>query len=158
MVAFEPDTQNFIALTRNLVLSGVKNVRALPLAVAHRSGRFCLSHEGTINSGEGYLTPFSEGDEWVIGLRLDDAQFTDVDLIKIDTEGLEWEILANGEKTIRSNRPVIVLEENQRVGARYGGAAEDARLLLADWGMAEVARREFVDGVFDVVMAWPAGS
>ena len=74
VVAFEPDTQNFIALTRNLVLSGVKNVRALPLAVAHRSGRFCLSHEGTINCGEGYLTPFSEGDEWVIGLRLDDAQ------------------------------------------------------------------------------------
>jgi len=133
----------------------VTNVRALPLAVAHRSGRFCLSHEGCINSGEGYLTPVSEGDDWVIGLKLDDAQFTDVDLIKLDVEGLEWEILANGERTIRSNRPVVVLEENQRIGARYGGAAGDARGLLQDWGMTEVARREFIDGVFDVVLAWP---
>lgn len=153
VVAFEPDPENFAALGRNL--TGVTNVRALWLAVAPRSGRFCLSHEGTINSGEGFLTPLINGEsDWVVGLKLDDANFTNVDLVKIDIEGLEALVLAGGEQMICANRPVVVLEESF-LGVRYGGQVGDARRLLEGWGMAEVARREFIPGGFDVVMAWP---
>ena len=154
MVAFKPDLANFVCLTRNTKY--LPNVRALPLAIAHRSGRFSLSHEGTVNSGEGFLVPANGETDWVVGLRLDDAKFEHLDLIKIDVEGMEQLVLLNAETTIHACRPVIVLEENERVGHRYGGKASDARQMLQDWGMVEVARREFISGAYDVVMRWPA--
>jgi FkbM family methyltransferase len=152
VVAFEPDPENFTALRRNT--EHLANVRALPLAVAPHTGRYRLSHDGMINSGEGYLVPATAGDDWVIGVRLDDCQFEQVDLIKADVEGCEWEVFANGERTIHHCKPVIILEENHRIGPRYGGKPEDARQMLQDWGMIEVARKEFIPGAFDVVMRW----
>lgn len=152
VVAFEPDAENFAALVENT--AGMANVRPLPLAMAPRSGRFALSHEGTMNSGEGYLVPLNGHDDWVVGLALDDARFVNVDLIKLDIEGLEAEALPAAERTVRECRPVIVLEEN-RTGVRYGGQVGDARRLLQSWGMIEVDRYQSgLHDHFDVLMAW----
>jgi FkbM family methyltransferase len=46
--------------------------------------------------------------------RLDDYDFRDVDLIKLDVEGHEESVLAGGVKTIEINRPVLIVEIEQR--------------------------------------------
>jgi FkbM family methyltransferase len=45
-------------------------------------------------------------------LRLDDFGFTDVSYMKIDVEGFEKKVLMGGEKLIRRDRPLIVIEQN----------------------------------------------
>jgi FkbM family methyltransferase len=46
--------------------------------------------------------------------RLDDYDFSDVDLIKVDVEGHEESVLAGGVRTIGINRPVLIVEIEQR--------------------------------------------
>jgi hypothetical protein len=46
--------------------------------------------------------------------RLDDYDFSDVDLIKVDVEGHEESVLAGGMRTIEINRPVLIVEIEQR--------------------------------------------
>jgi FkbM family methyltransferase len=46
--------------------------------------------------------------------RLDDFGFKEVDLIKIDVEGHEWEAIQGGIETIRRERPVLFIEIEQR--------------------------------------------
>ena len=43
---------------------------------------------------------------------LDSFGFKDVDYIKIDVEGFEKRVLSGGEKTIRANLPLIIIEQN----------------------------------------------
>ena len=45
---------------------------------------------------------------------LDDFQFTDVTLVKIDVEGLESQVIAGGVETIRREKPVLLVEIEQR--------------------------------------------
>lgn len=48
--------------------------------------------------------------------RLDDQPFVKtetVDLIKIDVEGHEWEVIKGGTETIRRDKPVLIIENNE---------------------------------------------
>ena len=151
VVAMEPDELNFAALQENL--RGVGNTRLLPLAASPRAGRFSLSHKGTVNSGQGHLTPLQDDEPWVVGIPLDTLALAGVGFIKLDVEGLEVEVIGGAEKTIRENCPVIALEENV-CATRYGHKAGDARAVLEGWGMQEIARFEFAANNFDVIMDW----
>lgn len=46
--------------------------------------------------------------------RLDDYNFKDVDFIKIDVEGHETEVLRGALKTIHDNKPILLVEIEQR--------------------------------------------
>lgn len=46
--------------------------------------------------------------------RLDDFNFKDVDFIKIDVEGHEYEVLEGAIKTIRREKPVLLVEIEER--------------------------------------------
>lgn len=81
--------------------------------------------------------------------RLDDYKITDVDLIKIDVEGYEYFVAKGGEKTIRENKPVIIVEQKPGFGVRFGLGDLDAVEYLESLGasvMAEVAG--------DYIMGW----
>ncbi|MBY0388326.1 MAG: FkbM family methyltransferase [Mycobacterium pseudokansasii] len=59
--------------------------------------------------------------------RLDDLQLDDVGLIKIDVEGHELAVLRGAAETLRRNRPVILVEAEER--HRPGAVAEITTLL-----------------------------
>lgn len=61
--------------------------------------------------------------------RLDDYNFTDVDVIKIDVEGYELFVLQGGEQTIMKYRPVIQTELHQGLFKRQGITIQD----VAEW-------------------------
>ncbi len=70
---------------------------------------------------------------------LDSFEIKDVDLLKIDVEGYELQVLRGAEQTIRSCRPLIVIEQNGHE-ERYGVARDSALALLVSWGAREVYR------------------
>lgn len=47
-------------------------------------------------------------------MKLDDFGFSDVDLIKIDVEGHEYQVIEGAYHTIKKYRPVIIVEVEQR--------------------------------------------
>jgi len=50
---------------------------------------------------------------------LDDLYFTKVDFIKIDTEGMDLNVMLGGEKLILKNRPIIVFEYNEPISVPF---------------------------------------
>jgi len=66
------------------------------------------------------------GDEPISGefsfIRLDELvekiSLEDVDILKIDTDGYEFEVLVSGQKTIEKFRPCIIIELNEALGTR----------------------------------------
>ncbi len=65
---------------------------------------------------------------------LDSFDLTNVDFIKIDTEGYEYFVLKGAEKTIKRDHPVIVVEQKESTKDRYGLQFEQAVTLLKSWG------------------------
>ena len=66
---------------------------------------------------------------------LDYYEFTDVDFIKIDCEGYEYNILLGAEETIIKNKPVIIVEQKPNKGKKYGYADDEAVKYLKSLGM-----------------------
>jgi FkbM family methyltransferase len=65
---------------------------------------------------------------------LDEYDLYDVDFIKIDVEGYEYQVVKGAEKTIRKWKPTIVLEQKPNNAERYGRKQNDALNLLVEWG------------------------
>jgi len=81
---------------------------------------------------------------------LDDYKLQNIDLIQVDVEGYEYFVVTGGEKTIRENKPIIIVEQKKGLGKRYGLGDKDAVEFLENLGavvMTEVAG--------DFIMGWP---
>ena len=90
--------------------------------------------DGTENTGQRHVVA---GDQ-VQMITLDSLKLAP-DFIKIDVEGLEYDVLLGGEQTIQNYRPVIMVEENG-LNQRYGIPDMAACALLYSWGARRVER------------------
>ncbi len=101
------------------------------------------------NTGHSHVSPESIGKGSIPLKLLDSYGFHDVDLIKIDVEGLEEDILEGAKDTIKNNRPVIVVEQQTH---EY----KDAKLstpsikILESWGY--IVRENFSK---DWILSYP---
>ncbi len=100
-------------------------------------------HPGTKYGGDA-------ADTWhAVPMRtLDSFGLEDVDFVKIDVEGFERAVLEGGERTIRTWRPNIVIEQKGNEAA-YGEPRDAALALLKSWGMKPLA---VLSG--DWIMGW----
>jgi len=91
------------------------------------------------NTGHSHVNPETKGQGKIPMYRLDDLALNQVDYIKIDCEGYEYNILQGAELTIKEFKPIIVIEQkfHKDVGIKDEGQAYD---LLMSWGMRELAR------------------
>jgi FkbM family methyltransferase len=147
VVAFEPQPENFAALTQNTARHD--NVRRLEMALADRWSTGRMSFDGRVNSGEWYLSSDGDGPK-VRVCSLDDLALDGIGLVKMDVECAEHLVIAGAERTLRKCRPVVLLEEHT-----LNHEFDAPRRALESWGAVEVARFESAPTVFDVVMAWP---
>jgi FkbM family methyltransferase len=113
--AFEPQRIVFQTLCANLALNGILNVRAYQAALGAQPGSITvppLDYHRPNNFGGVSLDPRGVGEEvpllTVDGLALDACQ-----LMKIDVEGMEGDVLAGAEQTIRRLRPVLYVENDR---------------------------------------------
>ncbi len=80
---------------------------------------------------------------------LDSFGLDSVDFIKIDVEGTERHVIEGASRTIKTCRPLIVIEQKGNEVA-YGHVRDEAAALLAAWGMRDL---EVLSG--DHIMDWP---
>lgn len=143
VTAFEPLAAHRDCFSRN-VESG--NVTLHGLALGSKAGTIHV-HMPEDNTGNAHV----RGDgEKVAMVALDEfGHIEHIDFLKIDVEGFELDVIEGAEKTIKSHRPVMVVEQKPNNAERYGRGRWDAVNVLKSWGMKEMA---ILSG--DHIMAW----
>jgi len=101
------------------------------------------------NTGHTHVDPDSIGNGDTTIVRLDNLNIPEVDYIKIDCEGFEYRVLQGAEQTVKTCRPVVVIEQkpHDAYSRDYGQFA--AIELLQSWGMIKLD--QFKD---DWIMGW----
>ena len=131
--AFEPNPKNFTVLKRNLG----RRVTVSPLALSNRSGPAVLRvprHRGGYSNQGASLSarkvPSNYKEVRIEAARLDDLDIPDVGFIKIDVEGFEGEVLEGARLTIARDRPVLLVEIEERfIGRPIEAALQDVEAL-----------------------------
>ena len=112
VVIFEPDQTNIECLKENLKSHDNFTIHEVGLGSKQELKEFYTSP--TTSGGHSFFRDqiFEEkvGKTTLQVNRLDDYHFTDVDLIKIDTQGSEYDILLGGEQTLIKNDCVLNIE------------------------------------------------
>ncbi len=117
--AFEPNPKMFAILSRPGALP--QNATAYRVALSDSGGRAELivpKHKGYFSDQHPSLNPRkkSEG-HGVVHVEtqtLDSYGFTDVGFIKIDVEGFETAVVQGAAETIRRERPILLVEMEER--------------------------------------------
>lgn len=129
--AFEPQKHIYNLLCGNLYLNNCFNVDAFNLALYSRKcfmgiaspafqGQRVQSNERNSNNGIDYdlignaagltLCEKIQSEATIVATTLDSFNFEDVGLIKIDTQGSDYNVLIGAVETIKKFRPVVVFE------------------------------------------------
>lgn len=105
VVAFEPETENFLCLNQNRPANAI--IHNVALGSGYGSG--CMTTPKPDNSGAWELDTMTDGP---VLIRPLDAFGLKPDFVKIDVQGSEPLVLRGGEKTIRAHKPTILIERN----------------------------------------------
>jgi FkbM family methyltransferase len=123
--AFEPMIDHFECLELNT--SRFDNVTRHNCAMSNQSAMLKGAYRTMKNSGSFQLVD----DEFVAvnhkkariydipSKRLDEFKLDNVDMIKIDVEGWEFEVLKGAEQTIRQSKPVLMVEYTHGGGKEH---------------------------------------
>ncbi len=135
VLAFEPNPNNYKYLERNA--GSIDNVQIHNFALGAMSGEVQMN-PGKDNSGQWHMSR-KRGVAATVK-PLDSIYFDeDIDLLKMDVEGFEFDVLLGAAETIRKHQPVICLEKNG-LGLRYGIDDKVIDQLLKRLGYELVAR------------------
>lgn len=118
--AFEPQPENVKLLLMNLNANGVQNVDVFPCAVGAKNEVVKVSTIEEIDIEHGVIGDYG-GFEIGKGSCLVDQRSLDnmnafnhkVDFIKMDCEGSELEVLKGAEELIKSNWPLLYIENDK---------------------------------------------
>lgn len=106
VITFEPNPVNFYCLVNNCQTPNVIKINA---AVGRKTGRVKSVEIHPSNFGMSKVEDTDDG-TYVPMVTIDSFDFTDVGMIQLDTEGYEYDALVGATKTIKNNKPVIMLE------------------------------------------------
>lgn len=110
--AFEPTPSIFKCLKKNC--EGHNNIDLKNFAISDQTGDllFAINPKSEINqliSSKNVLKK-----NWsaikVPTVKIDDLKFSNIDMIKIDVEGHEFNVIKGAENTIKNQRPLIAIE------------------------------------------------
>lgn len=131
--AFEPVTENFQRLQRNVDANGLSYVQCFQLGLSDEPGELPLytqaerREDGTWNKGLPSLYASDQRPQWLECVkleRLDDfvAQqgLTRLNYLKIDVEGAELAVLNGAKQTLATLRPTLLIEFNAETCAAAG--------------------------------------
>ncbi len=113
--AFEPQRFLFQILCGNAALSGLTNVHARQAALGRQSGTIRVPTPDYARGGNfgGVSLESQAGEEEVPLLTIDQLNLSVCHLIKVDVEGMEGDVLAGADETLRRLRPMLYLENDR---------------------------------------------
>jgi len=111
-ISFEPHPRTYKVLLLNAELSKNINCKNIGLSDANREAPL---EENPANMGNSFILEKNTRTAETANLRTLDSleDFGDVKLIKIDTEGHEYKVIAGARKTIKNNMPIIIFEQSE---------------------------------------------
>lgn len=128
--SFEPQRIIYQQLCGNVFLNGLDNVFAHNAAVGKEAGEVFIESPNYFESVEGVnfgnvSVATTEEGEKVRCVALDDMEFKDVALLKIDVQGFEGNVLAGAVKTIEKHRPFIICEVEHPLLEKFGSSDKE---------------------------------
>lgn len=125
IVAYEPDPANFELLLKNVKENGLSRVTCINAAVAPKAGSIGLQspiYPDEWRSGVGIIPKGWRGvlhtrELVVTAVSIDQVLLEGADLVKMDIEGMEYEVVTNGDWGGVKN---LILEVHPRDGRRIG--------------------------------------
>lgn len=136
-----------VAIEPGPLADRITGAQVVRVALGSEPGR-CGMADGRWNTGQRYVVP---GDEVEV-ITLDSLGLAP-GFVKLDVEGCELAALIGGERTIRTHRPVVMLEENG-LNRRYGFEDGACQRLLEAWGARLVLTLPGEAPDRDLVFAW----
>lgn len=131
--AFEPEPKNFSLLKKNIIENNLKNVVLVNKAIS-RKGRTTKLYINRENTGDHRIYNSKDGRRsiWVKSIALDDflKKKTQVNLIKMDIQGAEFEALKGGLGLIRKNQHIKILTEFWPMGLKLNHSSPKDFLAL----------------------------
>ena len=121
VLSFEPTPDTFAALERNIAEWGLGGrVRVYERALSDRNEKVALA------TAPGRRSPSSRivGAGTTPTVRIDDLDLPDLAFLKLDIEGYERRALEGASDTIRQYKPLIMLEDKDRLSSQYGDAGD----------------------------------
>lgn len=115
--AYEPMKDHYDCLTTNT--KHLTNVDSYNFAISNEQKILRGAYRSTKNSGsfqlldDTYTQPSKKAPREIFNIpsyRLDDFEFENINLIKIDVEGWEFEVLKGAVNTIKKHQPVLLVE------------------------------------------------
>ena len=122
--AFEPQNEVFKQLDYNCKINNCNNVTRYNVGLGNKAEIrkiSCFDRKKSNNIGAMYIVDETEeeGCETIRIKTLDSFNIKEkIDLIKIDVEGFEYFALSGGIKTIKKNKPVILIEEHNYANSK----------------------------------------
>ncbi|MBM3208083.1 MAG: FkbM family methyltransferase [Chlamydiae bacterium] len=123
IMAFEAQRKIFYALAGNIIINNCLNADAHHFALGSEPGFITIPEPNyTINSSFGSLELRQTESSQYIGqdvsknqttiqlITIDSLNLSRLDLIKIDVEGMEFEVLHGAKNTILTHKPAILIE------------------------------------------------
>lgn len=113
--AFEPIKSETLSLKK----SKIKNIKVHDLALSNENNQREIYFPSLNNEHIFSLSSIDNKNKYENKLlintkKLDDFKFDDVDFIKIDVEGHEQNVIEGGLETIKKNKPLLLIEIEQR--------------------------------------------
>ena len=125
LYCFEPFRTIFQILTANIALNGFSNVQTFNMGLSNLTESSKTIDGPNLNEEDNYgAASLLDGDRkpWILNhperqnvtiTSLDASSFNRrIDLIKIDAEGMEFEIIKGGEQLIRRDSPILYVENS----------------------------------------------
>ena len=152
VVIFEPDNSNLECLKENL--KSYNNYTLFEVGLGNKEETKEFYTSPTTSGGHSFFRDQifeKEVGKTILQVkRLDDYNLTDIDLIKIDTQGSEYDILLGGKETLIKNDCVLNIEiEHKNEAQREKGKQIVA--FLAEVGYKEFGRSRKKEVVFTKV-------
>ena len=128
VLAIEAQERIYYALAGNIAINNCFNAMALHAAVSSEAGVMKIpnpnymvpSSFGSLelrqranNEFIGQAINYTENTAEIRKVALDEFNLPRVDFIKLDVEGMELEALEGADKTIKSSRPILLIERSR---------------------------------------------
>lgn len=127
----EPNPEAIRLLRDNIELNDITCVdsRYLGIGIGQNRARLALSMPRQGDLVVAQLVPSESGtiEIW----PLDELQFSRIDLLKIDVEGMEFEVLAGMKQTLACHRPIVMMEVQDAHRVRFVDAMRELGYAVA---------------------------
>ena len=114
------------------------NITLHEYGLADKPGKGKLAVAIEEHLGSTRVWPGDEGD--IVLKTLDSHNYDDIDVLKVDVEGLEISVLNGARETLARCSPVIIIERCVLNSEAYGYTKDDSHKLLVELGYSRAVK------------------